>query len=39
MSVGRGWEGTGLGLLVCVGLGVIFVPILFAIAAYIAAKV
>jgi predicted RNA-binding Zn-ribbon protein involved in translation (DUF1610 family) len=39
MSVGRGWEGTGLGLLVCLGLGIIFVPILFAIAAYIAAKV
>jgi hypothetical protein len=39
MSVGRGWEGTGLGLLVCLGLGVVFVPILFAIAAYIAAKV
>jgi len=39
MSVGRGWEGTGLGLLVCLGLGIIFVPILFGIAAYIAAKV
>ena len=39
MSVGRGWEGTGLGLLVCLGLGVVFVPILFAIAAYIAAKI
>jgi hypothetical protein len=39
MSVGRGWEGTGLGLLVCAGLGVVFVPILMGIAAYIAAKV
>ena len=39
MSVSRGWEGTGFGLLVCLGLGVIIVPILFAIAAYIAAKV
>jgi predicted RNA-binding Zn-ribbon protein involved in translation (DUF1610 family) len=39
MSVGRGWQGTGLGLLICAGLGVIFVPILMGIAAYIAAKV
>jgi len=39
MTVGRGLEGTGLGLLFCLGLGVIFVPVLFAIAAAIAARV
>jgi hypothetical protein len=39
MTAGRGAEGTGLGLLICAGLGVVFVPILFAIAAYIAQKV
>jgi hypothetical protein len=35
----QGATGTGLGLAVCFGLGLIFVPILFAIAAWIAAKV
>lgn len=35
----QGATGTGLGLAVCIGLGLIFVPILFAIAAWIAAKV
>jgi hypothetical protein len=38
-SVGRGLTGTGIGLMICLGLGMIFVPILFAIAAYIAARV
>jgi hypothetical protein len=35
----RGSTGTGIGLAICAGLGIIFVPLLFAIAAYIAAKV
>ena len=35
----QGAAGTGLGLATCFGLGLIFVPILFAIAAWIAAKV
>lgn len=39
MSIGSGISGTGLGLLVCFGLGIIFIPILFGIAVYIAAKV
>ncbi len=39
MSAMQGTTGTGVGLLVCFGLGMIFVPILFAIAAWIAAKV
>ena len=39
MAIISGWEGSGLGLLICLGLGVVFVPILFAIAAAIASKV
>ncbi len=39
MAAVSGWEGSGIGLLICLGLGVVFVPILFAIAASIAAKV
>jgi predicted RNA-binding Zn-ribbon protein involved in translation (DUF1610 family) len=39
MSLNNSWEGTGLGLLICAGLGIVFVPLLFAIAAYVAAKV
>jgi DNA-directed RNA polymerase subunit RPC12/RpoP len=35
----QGPTGTGIGLAICVGLGIIFVPLLFGIAAYIAAKV
>jgi predicted RNA-binding Zn-ribbon protein involved in translation (DUF1610 family) len=32
-------SGTGVGLLVCAGLGVVVVPLLFALAAWVAAKV
>lgn len=39
MSINSGWQGSGLGLLICLGLGIVFIPILFAIAAAIASKV
>jgi len=32
-------QGLGIGLLVCVGLGLLAIPLLFALAAYIAAKI
>lgn len=39
LAAGQGWTGAGIGLAICAGLGIIFIPILFAIARYIAAKV
>lgn len=39
LSIGSGAEGTGLGLLICFGLGIVFIPILFGIAVFIAARV
>ncbi len=39
MAINSGWAGSGMGLLICLGLGIVFIPILFAIAAAIASKV
>lgn len=39
MTAVNGWAGSGIGLLICLGLGIVIAPILFAIAASIAAKV
>jgi hypothetical protein len=38
-AISNDLAGTGVGLAICIGLGLIFVPILFAIAATIASKV
>ncbi len=38
-AVTSGWEGSGIGLLICAGLGLLAAPALFALAAWVAAKV
>lgn len=38
-SLERGWAGTGLGMFICVGIGLLTAPIFFGLAALIAAKV
>jgi hypothetical protein len=38
-ALASGWEGSGIGLLICIGLGLVAAPALLGLAAWVAAKV